>query len=157
MFTDTVKTPNIFTAWSDRCSWARNLVCSMGRGTCPFDVEVQVSTCIQMARDFISPTGTGTKLSVYPHEIMAACGQVRQLTTPASKDSTKCKHLQCRIAPGSHWTEGWEGPTAGMKGDTKRKQYLLFPCLESNPSHPAGSLVTILTGYKAISQPFLQE
>jgi len=42
-------------------------------------------------------------------------------------------------ATGTHWIEGQAGPTAGL--DTVVKRKIPCPCQESNPGHPAHSLV----------------
>jgi len=44
-------------------------------------------------------------------------------------------------APDTHSTEGWVGPRLCLDAMAKRKDPC--PCLESNPSHPARSLVTV--------------
>jgi hypothetical protein len=52
-------------------------------------------------------------------------------------------------APGTHWIGGWMGPRASFYMVLKRKN--CCPCWESNPSHPAHSLVTILTELPQLS------
>jgi hypothetical protein len=39
--------------------------------------------------------------------------------------------------PGTHWTGGWVGPTAGL--DTVEWREISYPCRESNPSRPPRS------------------
>jgi hypothetical protein len=46
-------------------------------------------------------------------------------------------------APDTHWIGGWVGPRAGL--DTVSKRKIPSPHWESNPDHPACSLVAILT------------
>jgi hypothetical protein len=48
--------------------------------------------------------------------------------------------------PGIHWTRGWVGLRASLDAVVREKKKTLHcPCWESNPSHIACSLVTILT------------
>jgi len=51
-------------------------------------------------------------------------------------------------APGTHWMGGWVGLRGSLDAVAKRKNPC--SCQESNPGHPAHSLVTILT---ELSQP----
>jgi hypothetical protein len=45
-------------------------------------------------------------------------------------------------APGTHCTEGWVGPRAGMDAMVKRKNPC--PCRDSKRDHPFRSLVALL-------------
>jgi hypothetical protein len=45
--------------------------------------------------------------------------------------------------PGTYWIGGWLGRRTGLNAVAKRK--IPCPCRESNPGHPASSLVVILT------------
>jgi hypothetical protein len=55
-----------------------------------------------------------------------------QLHAPATLPPSK-------KAPGTHWTGGWVGPTAGLGTVVKRK--ISSPCWELNPRTPITQLV----------------
>jgi len=48
-------------------------------------------------------------------------------------------------APGTRWIRGWVGPRTSLDMMLKRK--ILSSCQESNPNHPAHTLITITSSY----------